>query len=432
MQLRFHAAAREADEPDGPTEIGVGGARGPGKSHGVFAQLTLDDCQRCDNLSALYLRKVGKKAREQFDHLRRSVLFATEHDYKASAGLVVFPNGSRVIVGHSKSESDIDDYLGMEYDVILVEEATTLSATKFQALRDSNRTAKLNWRPRIYATTNPGGIGHNWYKKRFIDPWRRGEETDTRFIFGTVEDNAFIDDGYRKNLEMNTGWRLRAYRYGDWDIAAGQFFTTFRHDMHVIEPFSLPYGWRYWCAMDYGFTHYTTVYLFAQDGDGRVYVADEHAERRWLVPRHSTAIKAMLERNGLSLDRLDTFVAGPDVWARRGTELTIAERYAQEGIHLTPAKVDRVNGAATCLDRLGDVDAGIQPTMWIFDRCARLTECIPTLQHDPNRPEDVLKVDVDDDGEGGDDPYDGWRYGTMEAGGPTLTVGHSPTADYRG
>jgi hypothetical protein len=35
---------------------------------------------------------------------------------------------------------------------------------------------------------------------------------------------------------------------------------------------------------------------------------------------------------------------------------------------------------------------------------------LPTLQHDPNRPEDVLKVDADEDGVGGDDAADAMRY----------------------
>jgi len=39
-----------------------------------------------------------------------------------------------------------------------------------------------------------------------------------------------------------------------------------------------------------------------------------------------------------------------------------------------------------------------------------LLETIPSLQHDPNRPEDVLKVDSDEDGIGGDDAADALRY----------------------
>jgi hypothetical protein len=44
----------------------------------------------------------------------------------------------------------------------------------------------------------------------------------------------------------------------------------------------------------------------------------------------------------------------------------------------------------------------------IHQRCARLLECLPALQHDPNRPEDVLKVDADEDGVG--DCADFFRY----------------------
>jgi hypothetical protein len=72
--------------------------------------------------------------------------------------------------------------------------------------------------------------------------------------------------------------------------------------------------------------------------------------------------------------------------------------------------MDRINGWAEILQRLGDPDAGFAPTLFIHQRCARLVECLPSLQHDPNRPEDVLKVDTDEDGVGGDDPADGLRY----------------------
>jgi phage terminase large subunit len=58
----------------------------------------------------------------------------------------------------------------------------------------------------------------------------------------------------------------------------------------------------------------------------------------------------------------------------------------------------------------GDPENGIRPTLFIHRRCARLIETLPTLQHDPNRPEDVLKVDADEEGVGGDDAADALRY----------------------
>src|SRR5262245_45233763 len=126
-QLLFHAACREADKEDGPDQIGFGGARGPGKSHGVFAQIALDDCQRCPDLKVLFIRKVAKNAREQFEDLRRVVLSKVKHDYNRGSGMVRFQNGSRIVIGHFRVEGDVDQYLGLEYDVIAIEEATTLT-----------------------------------------------------------------------------------------------------------------------------------------------------------------------------------------------------------------------------------------------------------------------------------------------------------------
>lgn len=72
--------------------------------------------------------------------------------------------------------------------------------------------------------------------------------------------------------------------------------------------------------------------------------------------------------------------------------------------------MDRINGWAEIFQRLGDPDAGVKPTIFVHRRCARLLECLPSLQHDPNRPEDVLKVDADEEGIGGDDAADACRY----------------------
>jgi hypothetical protein len=162
------------------------------------------------------------------------------------------------------------------------------------------------------------------------------------------------------------------------------------------------------------------------DGDGNVFVVDEHAERLWLPQRHAKAIEAMLARHQMSgrlvmrgqprlsmripleqygrplqLSDLERFVAGTDVFSHQ---------YRRAGIRLTPANTDRVNGWAAILQRFGDVDGGLRPSLFIHKRCARLIECVANLQHDPGRPEDVLKTDVDEGGLGGDDAADALRY----------------------
>lgn len=421
MQLRFHAAARACDHDGGPTKVGLGGARGPGKSHAVMAQIGADDCQRFDGAKWLLLRKVGKAAKEGFEDFLTRAFPPWLRYWIPSRNTLEFPNGSRVIIGHFQAEKDVDAYLGLEYDGIGIEEASQLSRAKLEMIATVNRSSKPGWRPRMYYSWNPGGIGHAYVKKVFVEPYRRGAQTETRFVPGTVRDNKHVNPEYRRTLEQLTGWRRAAWLDGDMDIAAGQFFTNWRHPLHV-KPGDIPIipGARVWAALDYGYTHYTCVYLFMAH-DGIITILDEHAERRWLPTRHADAIKAMLARHGLTVDSLASFVAGRDVFAKKGDAdgKTIAEQYADLGIRLTAANDDRINGAGEFLSRLGDIDAGIPPRIVISERCARLIECIPTLEHDPHRPEDVLKVDTDDDGVGGDDPYDAARYGLMDVPMPS-------------
>jgi phage terminase large subunit len=198
-----------------------------------------------------------------------------------------------------------------------------------------------------------------------------------------------------------------------------QFFTTFRREAHVINEFDDTRAREWFCALDYGFTHYTVCLLGCTDGDGNVFIVDEHAERLWLPQRHAAGIHAMLARHGVSVEgrepraecrTLARFVAGADVFSKQSDGTTVAAQYARQGITLRCANTDRINGWAEILQRFGDVDAGIKPTLFIHRRCARLLECLPSLQHDPNRPEDVLKVDADEDGIGGDDAADTLRY----------------------
>lgn len=424
-QLAASAAARECDAVGGPMAIGYGGARGGGKSHWLLAQVGADDCQRVPGLKCLLLRKVGKANTEHFEDLRRRVFAGLKHEFSGYRGLLTFANGSRIVAGHFQAEKDIDAYLGLEYDVIAVEEATTLSSRKYQDISTCCRSSKVlpdgqhagrHWRPRIYSTTNPGGIGHAWYRTKFVLPFQEKRETETRFVPARVDDNGFNNPEYRRILEGLSGWQKAAWLNGEWDIAAGQFFTTFRREVHVVESepdgpsFDDARGTEWFAALDYGFTHYTVVLLGCRDGDGNVFIVDEHAARKWLPDRHAAAIKAMLARHGLTVGRLRRFVAGADVFSKQSDGSTVASQYARLGITLTAANTERVSGWAEVLQRLGDVEAGVAPRLFIHARCARLVECLPSLQHDPNRPEDVLKVDADEEGIGGDDAADALRY----------------------
>jgi phage terminase large subunit len=417
-QLQASALARKCDHRGGPEELAYGGARGGGKSHWGIAQV-YDDCDRVPDLKYLILRKIGKSGRESFDDLRRRLLARVPHEYNRSSGTLMFPNLSTARVGHFQKASDVDAYLGLEYDGILVEEATTLEKSKLEDIMTCLRTSKPEhvWRPRAYLTFNPGGLGHAHIRSRFIVPWRRKQETDTRFVQATVRDNRYVNAEYRRRLKKLTGWKRKAWYEGDWDFAAGQYFTTWDASLHVTDTITPGYHWRYWLSLDYGYTHYTMAHLFAADDEGRVYILDEHADRLKLPKHHAEEIKAMLARHNVHPDQLEVTVAGGDVFQRESDGENVAADYEAHGLPLVRATMNRIEGAAEFAQRLGDPETSppTPPTILIHSRCVRLIDQLPEMQVNPSRPEDVLKVDCDDEGEGGDDAYDCARYGVMYA-----------------
>lgn len=412
--LEFHALANRCYDEGGPVQVAQAGGRGGGKSHQAVAQAVFDDCVRYPGLKGLYLRSMGKSARESFrDLLERMELL---NHYVPTRSILELSNGSRIILGGFRTDSDIAGYLGIEYDFAIIDDAHLITPSRLKMIRGSIRTSKEGWRPRSYLTFNPGGVGHSYLKKTFVTPWRAGKINGTGMVFSLPEDNKMLNPGYLKTLDELEGWLHRAWRLGDFDVASGQFFTNWNYDLHTCDPFPVPANWDVWLALDYGMSHNNAIYVLAE-GDGTIYIVGELVERQWLVPQNAGALAALLKRLNIARYRLKVFVAGHDVFTKRGGETeskSISDQWANQGWTLSPAAVDRINGAAEIRRRLGNADAGIAPTLQIFNTCARLIECIPSLEHDPSRPEDVLKVNCDpDDGSGGDDPYDGARYGLM-------------------
>lgn len=376
----------------------------------------VDDCQRYPGLKCLLLRKNASSNLENFTEARKKILKKIRNKFNKFRNTLWFPEGeSCVILGHFQNEKDIDKYLGLEYDAIAVEEATTLTRNKYNDIQTCCRTSKRGWRPRMYSTTNPGGIGHAWYRAKFIIPYKAGKETTTRFIPSLVGDNPWNNADYVKILEKLTGWKRRAWFEGDWDIAAGQYFTNFRATSreaggHIENSFDPNKAKEWILALDHGFNHYTVILLGALCDDG-LHIVDEHVKRLTLTPQHVEMVKAMLDRHkigvetkrGLRLSDIRQFYAGTDIYASERDGKSVHDDYEDHGINWKPASTDRVNGWAEMLKLFGDIDAKIAPRLFIHSRCKRLIDCIPNLQHDPNNPEDVLKWDIDEDGNGGDD-----------------------------
>ncbi len=196
-QLAASAAARLCDQPDGPTEIGFGGARGGGESHWLLAQIGADDCQRLPGLKCLLLRKVGKANLGNFEDLRRRVLPQLPHLFVSSKNTLTFDNGSRIIAGHYQHESDIDAYLGLEYDLIAIEEPTTLTYRKYHNRNDEALILNDERSPNVRNPNSSLGFPSSLViSASLLSP-------STLFIPATIADNAHINPEYTQILNLN-------------------------------------------------------------------------------------------------------------------------------------------------------------------------------------------------------------------------------------
>lgn len=405
-QWQFHAAAREADYEGGPVDIGCGGARGPGKSHGILSQIALDDCQRQEGLKVLFLRKTGNTAAESFNDLVDKALRGHIVFWKTAKSLR-FDNGSRIILGGFKDEKDIDKYIGIEYDVIVIEELTQISKEKYEKLRGSLRTSKPGWRPRIYTSFNPGGIGHTWVKERYIIPYREGTESATRFIPSTYKDNPALNIEYIEYLEGLEGDLGKAWREGDWDLFEGQYFAEWRQAQHVCEPFTIPDAWFKFRSLDpSGRSGITSCHWYALDRDGNVYVYREHYGTGKDMDEHGAEIeRESLDENGVQEAYKYDVIDGA-VLAKAGYSETGAEIYQRHGYGvqqpLIAAAKERVIGW-NIVHQFLRWDVHTRPKLRIFKTCYNMIRTLPSLQHDELHPEDL-----DSDGE--DHAADDLRY----------------------
>lgn len=387
-QLKFHAIARTCDLPDGPIEVAAGGARGPGKSFACFAQVSIDDCQRFPGLKVLFLRKTAVSAKESFGDLIDKVIRGRV-GYSQAGNVLTLTNGSRIILGGFHDANDIDKYIGIEYDVIVLEEANQLTEDKIDKLKGSLRTSKAGWRPRLYCSFNPGGLGHNLVKKRYVIPFRENKETITRYIPSTYKDNPFLNKEYIDYLEGLSGNLGKAWREGDFDIFEGQYFSEWDYNVHVVEPFKIPKEWKRYRGLDHGSAKPTSCHWYALDPDDNVYCYREHYLIDKLASNHAKRIKELSEGEEITYTAAD-----PSMWIKSPTDGKSAQEiYAENGVPLTKANNDRINGWAVVREYLNHENK--PPRLRIFKTCYKMIETIPEMVHDDLKPED-LNTDSND------------------------------------
>ena len=385
VQLGFHALCREADVEDGPTRIGMGGSRGGSKSHAMMAQMG-DDCLRKRGLNVLYLRKLQKSAGESAENLIRKVFSGCNYSYAESRGRLVFNDtGSKILIGGFKDDSDIDKYIGIEYDLICLEEGTQLSEKKVELLLGSCRTTRDDWRARAYFSANPGGIGHKWYVERFVKPERDGTAKRWRYVHMNYQDNVFIKQEYKDYLGELTGGLKAMWEEGNWDRFEGMALPMLNHSQHTYNPITtvLPVWWPRWRGVDWGFHSPFACGWFCQDPDiSRIYWYRE-AYESGLTDRDQARLIYATTSHVIELTYAD-----PSMWTRKSRgaiTFSSADEYAANGVPLTKANNDPDDGLMRVMRQLGMLADG-KPGLLISTSCPHTWRTLSTLPLDPHNP----------------------------------------------
>lgn len=400
-----------------------GGAKGGGKSHGLRLIMLKRRVQ--------YPRSIGYIFRKSYPELEANhitPLFKQFPDlrqfYNEGKKVLTLPNGSELRFGYVEQKRQLGRYQGREVHDLAIEEAGEWPEEYIATLWGSNRSSIAGVPSRLLLTANPGGVGHNYLKRLFINRELKEHELaagftpeEFKYIPALITDNQALmdnDPDYLKVLESNPDPVLRrAYRFGDWDIRAGQFFSEFSRTIHVIEPFEIPDHWHRFCAYDWGFNHPSALIWFACDGDGAVHVYRECIGSGKYVDETAKTFKSYKDHK-----KIHYWIAGLDCWvtknvASKSSSPTIAEQFLKHGIFLKRANVSRKTGAMQIRSYLR-VAENAQPRVFFHSNCEILIECLLRLTHNPSDPEDVLKVDATHgDPSTGDDAYDAFRYGLM-------------------
>jgi len=373
--------------------------------------------------------------------------------------------GAMVFLGHCENEDDVHKYDSMEINLYTPDELTSFTEyiylyigfTRVRASDGSGLPAIIR------AAGMPGGIGHTFVKKRFVDPCPTGSKVIVGrggnkriYIHSTLADNPHIDKNYAQSLEGLNDAEKKAKKFGDWSAYLGQVFEEFRdkhypdepdNAVHVVEPFEIPKWWPRIVVGDWGFTAMTYIMYGAISPQKRLYIYREQHFIKMKIEEWAPFVKEYLD-----LDSPRAIKFCQSVKQDRGLEHTVHEQIEMalgHPVDLTgntpgsriagkiliheylrwkqkylPAKeigtyseehamwLLRNRGLEEYKSYLAtfnteSVDESNLPKLQIFNTCPLLVEAIKACSYDKprdNKPaEDVAEFN-------GDDPYDTLRY----------------------
>lgn len=386
--------------------IAFGGARGGGKSWAVRTKAVLL-AFRYPGIKIMIVRRTYPELRANHINPMRTLLGDCAV-YKDSTKEFTFSGGSVIMFRHCSNSTDIDKYQGAEVDVLFLDEATQLTEEEYDRFKACVRGVN-SFPKRIYLTCNPGGVGHGFVKRLFVDRAFKESENPDDYVFfkSLVTDNKALmeaDPDYIKQLEALPPKLRKAWLAGDWNIFDGQFFEEFkdvpahyrdRRFTHVIEPFEIPDEWRIVRSFDFGFRKPFSCDWWAIDPDGRAYLflqlygctETPNEGLKWSPDKIFSEIHRIETEHRSLRGKIIDGVADPSIWdASRGE--AIIEAADRHFVYFSKGDNKRLPGWMQCHYRLSFDDEGF-PMVYFFSTCKAAIRTLPLLQYSNTSPEDL-------------------------------------------
>jgi len=393
-------------------DVLYGGAAGGGKS---FAML-IDPLRYChiSEHRALILRRSMPELRELIDKSRELYPRAFKGaKFKEVEKLWQFPSGAKIEFGFLERDADVYRYQGQAYSWIGFDEITHLP-TEFgwNYLASRLRTTNPELKTYLRCTANPGGVGAQWVKKRYVEPSEenktfKGTDGLTRkFIPARLQDNPFLaEDGeYERMLQSLPAIQRKQLLEGNWDISEGAAFAEFDTSIHVISPFDLPSWWERLKGIDYGYASESCCLWGAIDPEDKTLIIYRELYRKGLTGEALGDTLTQMEESEI---KSITGVLDTAAWSRTGyTGPTIGELLIQKGHKLRRADKNRQAGKVQIHEYLRPSRDTGRPKVQIFNSCPNLIKELQGLPLSKSNPEDV-------DTHAADHAYDALRYMIM-------------------
>ena len=392
----------------GETDVLYGGSAGGGKSYAMLVD-PLRYAHRAAH-RALILRRSMPELRELIDKSRELYPKAFPGcKYREVEKLWNFPSGAKIEFGFLERDADVYRYQGQAYSWIGFDEITHLPTEfSWNYLASRLRTTDSEITPYMRCTANPGGVGANWVKNRYINPFPPNESfigndgLSRKFIPARLQDNPYLakDGRYEQMLNALPPTQRKQLLEGNWDVAEGAAFTEFDFDHHVIPPFEIPVNWERVKGIDYGYASESACVWGAVDGnDGTLIIYRE------LYRKNLTGLELGQVLTEMELEDPYSVAGVLDTacWSRTGTTgPTVGETLIRAGHKLRRADKNRIQGKIQIHEYLKLQQNG-RPKIQIFNNCPNLIRELQSIPLDKNNPEDV-------DTKASDHAYDALRY----------------------